>query len=90
MSATTGPIVAAGAITGFVAVVVHNRPLLPDAARIGVSTAIAAGGFFLFERASPALAVPMAWLALTTVLLVRLNPSIPAPAEAVADWLNKG
>lgn len=90
MSRTTGPVLAAGGITLAVGVLVHERGLMPFGARVAVATGIAAGGFYLLEQLSPGLAVPLAWLALTTVLLVRLEPNVPAPIEAVADWINKG
>lgn len=90
MSRTTGPILAAGGITLAVGILVHDRGLMPFGARVAVATGIAASGFYLLEQLSPGLAVPLAWLALTTVLLVRLDPKTPAPIEAVADWINKG
>lgn len=90
MSRTTGPVLAAGGITLAVGVLVHDRGLMPFGARVAVATGIAAGGFYLLETLSPGFAVPLAWLALTTVLLVRLDAKTPAPIEAVADWINKG
>lgn len=87
MSRTTGPILAAGAITAFVAVVVEERPVL-DSAKIAVGTGIAAGGLFLLEKAWPDMAVALAWMALLTILLVRVDPQVPAPAEAVSRWLS--
>lgn len=88
MSASTGPIVAAGAITVFNAVIVNERPL-PTQARVIVGTAIAAGGLFLLETAVPRAAVAVSWLALAAVLLVRVDPATPSPAESFAAWWNK-
>lgn len=88
MSQSTGPVVAAGAITAFVGVVIQDRPLT-DLPRIAISTGIAAGGLLLIEQVWPDGAVALSWLTLLTVLLVRLDPKHPAPAEAVAGWLMK-
>ncbi len=88
MARSTGPILAAGAITAFVALVIEERPVL-DAPKIAVSTGIAAGGLYLMEKAWPQGAVALAWMALLTVLLVRVDPKVKAPAEAVSDWLAK-
>ncbi len=85
---STGPIVAAGAITAFVAIVVQERPLL-DAPRIAVATGIAAGGLALLEKLWGNGAVALSWMALVTVLLVRVRKDVPAPAEAVATWLEQ-
>lgn len=88
MSRSTGPILAAGAITAFVAIVVEDRPIL-DAPKIAVGTGIAAGGLFLLEKVWGEGAVALSWLALLTVLLVRVDPKVPAPAEAVSKWLSE-
>lgn len=85
---STGPIVAAGAISAFVAIVVQERPVL-DAPKIAVATAIAAGGLALAEKLWPDGAVALSWMALVTVLLVRVRKDVPAPAEAVSAWLEK-
>lgn len=87
MSRSTGPILAAGGITAFVAIVVQERPYL-DAPKIAVGTGIAAGGLFLLEKLWPEGAVALAWMALVTILLVRVDPKVPAPAEAVSKWLS--
>lgn len=92
MAASTGPIVAAGAITAITGLVVHERPVL-DLPRVAVATGIAAGGLYLLEQVWPDGATALAWMALVSVLFVRLDPKQPAPAEAVATWLdviNKG
>lgn len=87
MAKSTGPVVAAAAITTFTGVIVHGRPVL-DGVRIAVAGGIAAGGLYLIEQVWPEGAVALSWLALITVLLVRLDPKVPAPAEAVANWIN--
>jgi hypothetical protein len=86
MARTTGPILAAGAITAFTGLVVYERPIM-NFPRVAVATGIAAGGLFLMEKAWPDGATALAWMALLTVLLVRVEPGTPAPAEAVANWL---
>jgi hypothetical protein len=54
--------------------------------RIVPATAIAAAGLALLERVSEELAVGLAWIALVSVLFVRLNDK-PAPAENLLDIL---
>jgi hypothetical protein len=80
MARSTGPILAVGAIT------VANQSLLaekqqPIDFRVITATAIAAGGFALLERVSEELAVGLAWIALVTVLFVKVDPKAGAPAE---------
>lgn len=87
MAQSTGPILAVGAITLFNDVIVHGRGIEQDL-RVVVGTAIAAGGLALVERASPGLAVGLAWLTLIGVLFVRIDPKIPAPVEAFSSWYN--
>jgi hypothetical protein len=74
-----------GGVTLFNDLIVHNRAL-PQEAKVVVATGIAAGGFVLLERISPDFAVGLAWLAFTAVLLVRTNPSTPAPVESFLAW----
>lgn len=89
MARTTGPIVAAGAITW------ANQTLLNDfdyedmveiTTRIGVATGILAGIFYGFEKISGDVAVGFAWVALTTTLLVRYKNK-PTPLERVLDLI---
>lgn len=89
MSRTTGPVVAMGAIT------FANQAVLGDApddlklgVRVAVGTAIVAGGLNVAERVSERGAVALAWLALGTVLLARINDQ-PSPAERTLAWWNK-
>lgn len=88
MARSTGPILAAGAITW------ANQYLLPApfnrspeaqidlftvTTKVGVATGIAAGLLFLLEEALPDLAVILSWAAVLTVLMVRLPPDDPHP-----------
>lgn len=85
MAASTGPIIAAGMVTAFNAIIIHDRPAggqFPTA----VGTAIAAAGLALLEHAMPTTARALAWTVLITVLFVRLDPRVPAPLESAADW----
>jgi hypothetical protein len=68
MAASTGPILATGGIT-FVNQWIGNGQS-PDY-RILVATGIAAAGFYALEKASPELAVGIAWIALITSLLIK-------------------
>lgn len=85
MSQSTGPILAVGAITLFNDIVVHQKSLAQDA-RVVVGTGIAALGLAYLERISQELAVGLAWLSLTAVLFVRLDPKTPSPVESFMTW----
>lgn len=83
MSRTTGPILALGGIT------LANRVLFNDQPmdwRIPIATGITAGAFSLAEKAWEKGAVALAWLALITVLLTRVDPRVPAPVETLDNW----
>jgi len=69
MAASTGPIVAAGAIT-YANAVLFNGKTWDSQLIVVVGTGIAAGMLALFEHASAPLAVGIAWIALVTSLLV--------------------
>ncbi|MBG0819139.1 hypothetical protein HS045_33945 [Planomonospora sp. ID82291] len=56
--------------------------------RVPVATAFAAGAFALLEKPAPTLAVGMAWVALATVLLARVDPKTPAPVETLLKAWN--
>lgn len=84
---STGPVLAAGAVTLFNDVIIHQKSVTQDS-RVIVSTAIAAGGLALLEHVSEPLASGIAWIALVTVLLVRVDPKTPAPLESFASWWN--
>jgi hypothetical protein len=86
MAASTGPVLAIGAIT------MVNRSvfnLKPVDWRVPIATLIAAGLFNLAERAIGGAAVGIAWLALTAVVLTRVDPSVPSPAESAVKWFNE-
>lgn len=70
MASSTGPIVAAGAITYANAVLFNGRTWDSQLIVI-VGTGIAAGMLALLERASAPLAAGIAWIALVTSLLVQ-------------------
>lgn len=86
MSVTLGPVLATGAITMANQNVFHDQPV---DWRVPVATSLAAVGFSLFERAAPQVAQVLAWTVLLTVLLTRVNPSVPSPAESALSWWNK-
>lgn len=87
MAASTGPILAAGGITMFNAIVVHDRSILQERRAI-VGALIAAGGLALWEKAMPRTAVALSWLVLLSVLLVRVDPTTPSPIESFQTWYN--
>lgn len=87
MADSTGPILAVGAIT------IANQSLLSEPQqeidfRVVPATAIVAIGLALLERASRGLAVGIAWIALVTVLFVRLGRA-PSPAENLLKIIGK-
>lgn len=90
MAKSTGPILAAGAITLFNDVIVHGKPFDQNEWRIPVGTAIAAGGLVLIEKVSQPLATGIAWIALVSVLLTRMKADVPSPAESFVSWYNGG
>lgn len=87
MSATTGPILATGALTVVNRAVFNNQPI---DWRVPIATGLAAIGFGLFERVSPDLAKILAWTTFLTVLLTRLDPKVPSPVESALNWWKKG
>lgn len=87
MARSTGPILAAGAIT------MANQSLLgnqPPNFRVALATGAAAGMLSLLEQVLPDFAVALSWLALSTVLLVRVDPRNPSPVESFSDWWQRG
>ncbi len=87
MAKTTGPILAVGAISFANEVLVAGKPV---DWRIPAATGIAAGIFALVEKAWRDGAVTLAYLALVTVLFVRIDPKVPAPVESFTTWFNEG
>jgi hypothetical protein len=83
MSATTGPVVALGAITVINKSVFNDEPM---DWRIPIGTGLLAIGANLVERAAPQLAEVLAWTALLTSLMTRIDPGVPAPVESAVAW----
>lgn len=86
MARSTGPILAVGAIT------LANRTVFNDEPmdwRIPVATGIAALLLSLAEKAVGDGAVWIAYLALGAVVLTRVDPSVPSPAESALKWFNE-
>lgn len=83
MSETTAPVLAIGAIT------MVNRSVFNDEEwdwRIPIATGISVGLFAALEKPFPKAAVGLAWLALMTISLGRVDPRVPAPAESALSW----
>lgn len=87
MAASTGPVVAVGAITLANRSVFNNRPI---DWKVPVGTAVAVGLFALLEKLAGQAAVALAWLALVAVVFTRVDPSVPSPAESAVNWFNQG
>jgi len=83
MADTTGPILAIGGITIANRVVLNHKPM---DWRIPIATGIAAGFFALAEKGFHDTAVAFAYLSLVTVLFVKVDPTVPAPAESLVKW----
>ena len=86
MADSTGPILAIGAMT------VANRTVFNDQPmdwKVPIGTAIAAVLFAGAERAVGRSAVYVAYLALITVALARVDPKVPSPAESALRWFNE-
>ena len=87
MARSTGPILAAGAIT------LGNQTVFNKQSinwRIPIATGISAGMLALVERVSPGFAVGIAWIALVTVLTARVIPGQPTPVENALRWYEQG
>lgn len=80
---TTGPVLAIGGIT------LANNVLFNGKEfdwRVPVATGIAAGAFALAEKAWPDGATALAWMALVTILITRVDPKVPSPVETLNNW----
>jgi hypothetical protein len=84
---STGVILAVGAVTVFNDVILNNEEL---DMRVPIATAFGAMVFSLLEKANQPIAVGVAWVALLTVLLARIDPKKPAPVETLLAMWNKG
>jgi hypothetical protein len=87
VSQSTAPVLLIGGITLANRSVLHDEPV---DWRIPIATAILAGFASLAERAAPKPVTMLAWLALITVLIARVDPKVPAPMESLNAWLKKG
>lgn len=86
MAASTGPILAVGAITLANRVVFNDEPM---DWKVPIGTAIAAVLFAGAERAVGDVAVKLAYLALISVVFVRVDPKVPSPAESALAWFEE-
>lgn len=86
MARSTMPIIAVGGITVFNQTILNGREI---DWRVPVATAFAAGALALLEKPAPTLAVGVAWIALVTVLLARVEPGTPAPVETLLKAWNQ-
>jgi hypothetical protein len=84
MSQTIGPILATGLLTTVNKTVFNGQPM---DWRVLPATGLAAVGFSLFEKASPQLALILAWTTFLTVLLTRINNQ-KSPVENALTWWN--
>jgi hypothetical protein len=83
MSRTTGPILALGVTT------VINKTVFNDEEmdwRIPIATGLAMLGFNFAEKAFPDGAQVLAWTALLTTLVTRIEPGTPSPVESAVSW----
>lgn len=87
MARSTGVVLAVGAITMGNSVIVNAQEINW---RVPIATGIAAGMLALVEKVSEPLAVGIAYIALITVLFVRVQPNVPAPVESFNNWWNQG
>lgn len=88
MAASTGPVLAIGAIT------VTNRTVFNGMSmdwRIPIATGLASLVFAGAETiVGPAIPRGAALVALVAVCLTRIDPAVPSPAESAINWWNKG
>lgn len=81
------PIFLAGGITLANQAVVHNQPVNW---RIVMATPILALAMAGIEKPLPKLATGISYIALVTVLLTRVDPHTPSPAESFVSWWEGG
>lgn len=80
---TTGPVLAMGAITMANNVLFNGKDF---DWRVPIATGIATGAFALAEKAWEKGAVALAWMALVTILITRVDPKVPSPVETLNNW----
>lgn len=83
MSATTGPILATGAITIINETIFNGKKM---DWRVPLATGLAAVGFSLAEKVWQEGAEILAWTVLVTVLLTRVDAGTPSPTENALTW----
>ena len=87
MAKSTGIIIAVGAVTIFNDTILNKQEL---DFRVPIATAFGAIAFSLLEKVNEPITVGVAWVALLTVLLARVNPNKPAPIETLVKQWNQG
>lgn len=87
MGASTGPVLATGALTVVNQTIFNGKPM---DWRIPIATGLAAIGFNLAEKAWPTGVEILAWTMFLTSLLARTDPKQPSPVENALTWWNKG
>lgn len=85
MAKTTGVVLAVGAIAFANQVIVNKQPV---DWRIPIATALSAGMFTLAEKVWEDGAVALSYLALVTILFVRIDPRTPSPVEGFNKLIN--
>ena len=84
MATTTGPVLAIGVITIVNQTVLNDKPM---DWRVPIATGAAAAFFAGLEKVWSEGATALAWAALGTVLLTRIN-GVKSPTESFLDWWN--
>lgn len=83
MAKSTGIILATGGVTLFNKTILNDKPM---DWRIIVATGFAGMGLALIEKGNEKMAVGIAWIALLTVLLSRVDKSVPSPTESMLKY----
>lgn len=86
MAQTTGPVLAIGGLTLANRVIFNDRPM---DWKVPIATGISAVLFAGAERVIGRGAVALAYLALVSVVFVRVDPATPSPAESALKWFNE-
>lgn len=86
MAKSTGVVLAIGGVTMFNQVILNKQEI---DWRVPVATGFAAMAFSLLEKVNQTLTVGVAWVALLTVLLARIDPKQPAPVETLLKVWNQ-
>lgn len=86
MAASTGPILAVGAVTITNRVIFNDKPM---DWKVPVATAMAALLFAGAERALGPAVKNVAYLALVTIIFARVDPTVPSPSESALRWFEE-